>query len=168
MLRAAHEGRGSRAGGICAALACGRAATNEFFVFEVQRTFPNETLGIFGGNRSNRREGGTADSTSYLLIDFLTRGHGERNCQGTARRCPRSHRAGPHRPEHSLSFDQRRPETFRTAIATAFGVEQIPLEPGRIFRLQLRRRTFCGLRGPGLCHGRRTSPEMYWGRYEYA
>jgi L,D-transpeptidase catalytic domain len=40
-----------------------------------------------------------ADSTSYLLIDFLLRGHSERNCQGTARRCPRSHRAGPHRRE---------------------------------------------------------------------
>jgi hypothetical protein len=29
------------------------------FVFEVERTSPNETLGIFGGNRSNRRDGGT-------------------------------------------------------------------------------------------------------------
>jgi hypothetical protein len=44
-----------------------------------------------------------ADSTSYLLIDFILRGHSERNCQGTARRCPRSHRAGPHRPERSSS-----------------------------------------------------------------
>src|SRR5437879_1073840 len=45
-----------------------------------------------------------ADSTSYLLIDFFSRGHSERNCQGTARRCPRSHRAGPHRPEPFTQF----------------------------------------------------------------
>jgi len=66
-----------------------------------------------------------ADSTSYLLIDFLLRGHSERNCQGTACRCHAVARdltgPSPTVPSHSLSFDKRRrPETSRTAIATAF------------------------------------------------
>jgi hypothetical protein len=60
------------------------------FVFEVERTSPNETLGIFGDIDPIVVMAAPADSTSYLLIDFRLRGHSERNCQGTARRCLRA------------------------------------------------------------------------------
>jgi len=79
------------------------SATNEFFCIRSGETSPNETLRIFGGNRSNRRDDGTCRSTSYLLIEFVLRGHSERNCQGMARRC-RDLTGPAHRPDPFTQF----------------------------------------------------------------